>query len=260
MKLARVRCADGALRMVRVESDQLQPIAGDLFRRFWDHGDAIAPSTVGWLPPVMPSKIVGIGSNYKAHIAEMGRATPLVPKIFLKPSTAIIGHKQPIELPPGTTRVDHEAELGVVISRVASRVSVEEASSAIFGFTVVNDVTARDFQRQDGTFARAKGFNTFCPIGPVVLKTEELQERAVRCWVNGELRQDGSTADLLFDVPTLISFVSSVMTLLPGDVIATGTPSGVGPIVDGDVVEVEVEGIGRLRNPVVNREDRCSLR
>ena len=203
-----------------------------------------------------PSKIIGIGSNYRRHIEEMGRDVPAQPKIFLMPPTALIGPGQAIEIPPGTARVDHEAELGVVIGRTMHRVSVEDALDHVAGYTAVNDVTARDFQRADGVFARAKGFDTFCPAGPEVVTDIDPFNTRVRCFVDGELRQDGNTADMVFDVPTILSFVSSVMTLNPGDLIATGTPMGVGPILPGQVVVVEIEGIGRLENPVVARADR----
>ena len=179
-------------------------------------------------------------------------------KIFLKPSTAIVGPNEPILLPPGAERVDHEVELGVVIGRRASRVSRAEALDCVAGYTVVNDVTARDFQRADGVFARAKGFDSFCPVGPCLVTGLDPRDLGVWARVNGEVRQSGRTSDLIFDVATLIEFVSGVMTLLPGDLIATGTPEGVGPLAHGDLVEVEVEGIGVLRNPVFDREDRRS--
>ena len=203
-----------------------------------------------------PSKIVGIGSNYRRHIEEMGRSVPKLPKIFLMPPTALIGPGEAIVIPPGTERVDHEAELGVVIGTTMSRVSVQDALSHVAGYTAVNDVTARDFQRTDGVFARAKGFDTFCPAGPRVVEDIDPFNTRVRCFVDGELRQDGNTADMVFDVPTLLSFVSHVMTLNPGDLLTTGTPMGVGPIVPGQTVVVEVEGIGRLENPVIARSDR----
>lgn len=197
-----------------------------------------------------PSKIIGIGSNYRRHAEEMGKPIPAVPKIFLVAPTALIGPGQAIEIPPGTERVDHEAELGVVIGRRACRVSVADALSHVRGYTCVNDVTARDFQRADKVFGRAKGFDTFCPAGPRIVEDLDPSDLRVRCRVDGELRQDGRTSDMIFDVPTLVSFVSHVMTLLPGDLICTGTPSGVGPLEPGQVVEVEVEGIGVLSNPV----------
>ena len=232
------------------------PLTGDFFGELRQIGDPIPLSQVRLLAPLLPSKVIGIGSNYKAHIAEMGRPTPKVPKIFLMPATAIIGHRQAIQIPPVTQNVHHEAELGIVIGKHACRVSKEEAMKYVFGYTCVNDVTARDFQKQDGVFTRAKGFDSFCPIGPWILPSSDEKPRAVRCHVNGELRQQGNTEDLLFSIPELVSFVSHVMTLLPGDIISSGTPSGVGPLSPGDEVSVTVEGIGTLQNPVVARSDR----
>jgi 2-keto-4-pentenoate hydratase/2-oxohepta-3-ene-1,7-dioic acid hydratase in catechol pathway len=239
-----------------IQGDLVLPLTGDFFGELRVCGDAVPLSDVRLLPPLRPSKVIGIGSNYKKHIAEMGRPTPTVPKMFLMPGTAVIGHRSSILIPPATQRVDHEAELGVVIGRVTTRVSEKDAMYHVFGYTCVNDVTARDFQKQDQVFTRGKGFDSFCPIGPWVLPSQENFPRRVTCHVNGVLRQDGSTSDLLFSVPALISFVSHVMTLLPGDIIATGTPAGVGPIVPGDEVSVTVEGIGTLSNPVVARSDR----
>ena len=203
-----------------------------------------------------PTKIIGIGSNYRRHIEEMGRTVPSVPKVFLKPPSALIGPGDAIEIPPGTERVDHEAELGVVIGRQMSRVRAVDALEYVQGYTAVNDVTARDFQRADGVFTRAKGFDTFCPVGPRIVSDLDPSDLHVRCWVDGELRQDGRTSDMIFDVATLLSFVSHIMVLEPGDLITTGTPMGVGPIVPGQTVSVEVEGIGRIDNPVVARSDR----
>jgi 2-keto-4-pentenoate hydratase/2-oxohepta-3-ene-1,7-dioic acid hydratase in catechol pathway len=203
-----------------------------------------------------PSKIVGIGSNYRRHIEEMGRPIPEHPKIFLMPPSALIGPGEAIEIPPGTERVDHEAELGVVIGVPMCRVSVADALDYVAGYTAVNDVTARDFQRADGVFSRAKGFDTFCPVGPRVVTDIDPFNTRIRCLVDGVLRQDGNTSDMIFDVPTLLSFVSHVMTLNPGDLVSTGTPMGVGPLMVGQTVVVEVEGIGRLENPVTARSDR----
>jgi len=206
--------------------------------------------------PHRPTKIIGIGSNYRRHVEEMGRPIPQVPKVFLKPTTALIGAGEAIAIPPGTERVDHEAELGVVIGRRMCRVPKEAALEFVAGYTCVNDVTARDFQRADGVFARAKGFDTFCPVGPVLVSDVDPGALRIRAWVNGVLRQDGHTSDMIFDVPTLLAFVSHIMTLEPGDILSTGTPSGVGPLQPGEVVAVEVEGIGRLENPVERRVDR----
>ena len=205
-----------------------------------------------------PTKIVGIGSNYRRHIEEMGKSVPSVPKVFLMPTTALLGPGEAIRIPPGTQRVDHEAELGVVIGRRMSRVRAAHALDHVAGYTCVNDVTARDFQRLDGVFARAKGFDTFCPVGPVLASDIDPSDLRVRAWVDGELRQDGRTSDMIFDVPALLEFVSHIMTLEPGDILTTVTPSGVGPLLAGQSVTIEVEGIGRLVNPVVDREDRES--
>lgn len=202
------------------------------------------------------TKIIGIGSNYRDHAAEMGKPVPVVPKLFLKAPSALLAPGSAIEIPPATQRVDHEAELGVVIGRRCRRVSAADALDFVAGYMCVNDVTARDFQREDGVFARAKGFDSFCPVGPRLVSGLDPSALGVVCRVNGVVRQNGSTRDMVFPVAALIAFVSSVMTLEPGDLIATGTPAGVGPLLPGDVVEVEVEGIGVLRNPVVARDDR----
>ena len=202
---------------------------------------------------IPPSKIIGVGSNYRKHAEEMGKPIPSVPKIFLVAPTALIGPGEFIELPPDSERVDHEAELGVVIGTRAREVSVADALSYVRGYTCVNDVTARDLQRSDKVFGRAKGFDTFCPAGPRIVEDLDPSDLRVICRVDGEVRQDGRTSDMVFDVPTLVSFISHVMTLLPGDLICTGTPSGVGPMAPGQVVEVEVEGIGVLSNPVRSR-------
>ena len=199
---------------------------------------------------IKASKIIGIGSNYRRHAEEMNKPIPAVPKIFLVAPSALIGPGDAIEIPPGTDRVDHEAELGVVIGRRAKCVSVGDALGYVRGYTCVNDVTARDLQRADKVFGRAKGFDTFCPAGPRIVGDLDPADLRVTCRVDGELRQDGRTSDMVFDVPTLVSFISHVMTLFPGDLICTGTPSGVGPLSPGQVVEVEVEGIGVLSNPV----------
>ena len=198
-----------------------------------------------------PSKIIGIGTNYRKHAIEMGKSVPVVPKVFLKPPSALIANDEAIVLPPCSERVDFEAELGVVIGRRCRSVGLDDALGVIAGFTCVNDVTARDHQRADGVFARAKGFDSFCPVGPRVVADLDPRDLRIQCWVNNVLRQDSRTSDMIFSVPELIAFVSSVMTLEPGDLICTGTPSGVGPLANGDVVVVEVEGVGRLSNPVV---------
>lgn len=209
------------------------------------------------LSPILPSKVVCVGRNYAEHAAEHGAEVPAEPLLFLKPSTSVIGPRDAIRLPVQSKQVEHEAELAVVIGPPgARRVDRAGASRAIFGYTCANDVTARDLQRSDGQWTRAKGFDSFCPLGPWISTGLDISDLEVRCEVGHgttepEVRQLGRTRDLVFDVPTLVSYISHVMTLLPGDVILTGTPAGVSPLADGDVVTVRVEGIGELSNPVV---------
>jgi 2-keto-4-pentenoate hydratase/2-oxohepta-3-ene-1,7-dioic acid hydratase in catechol pathway len=210
------------------------------------------------LAPVLPrSKVVGIGRNYAAHAAEMGSDLPEEPLMFLKPNTAVVGPGDPIFSPAQTQELHYEGELAVVIGRICRDVPVEQATDVIYGYTIGNDVTARDLQRKDGQFTRAKGFDSFCPLGPWIETDLDPQAfvdgRQLQTHLNGDLKQDGSTKDMIFDVPTLVSHVSSVMTLLPGDVILTGTPDGVGPMQVGDEVEVSIAGIGTLTNKVAAR-------
>jgi 2-keto-4-pentenoate hydratase/2-oxohepta-3-ene-1,7-dioic acid hydratase in catechol pathway len=202
---------------------------------------------------LVPSKIIGIGQNYRAHALEMGKGLPEQPLMFLKPPSAMVASGGQIERPGGFARVDHEGELGVVIGQRARRVRRDRALDYVMGLTCVNDVTVRDLQKKDGQWTRAKGFDTFCPIGPRIVAGLDPSNLHLVTRVNGEVRQDSSTSDLIFDVPTLIAFVSEHMTLEKGDVISTGTPAGVGNLVPGDTVEIEIEGIGILRNTVVSR-------
>jgi 2-keto-4-pentenoate hydratase/2-oxohepta-3-ene-1,7-dioic acid hydratase in catechol pathway len=243
----------GVTRWARIEADTAVLLAGDPWTSPADAGRVRLSALAA---PFTGTKIVAIGSNYRDHAAEMGKPIPTVPKIFLKAPSAVVGPEAAIEVPPGTQRVDHEAELAVVIGRRCRRVSAADAMGFVFGYTVLNDVTARDFQKEDGVFARAKGFDTFCPVGPWIETDLDPAALAVTCRVDGVVRQAGNTRDMVFDVATLIAFVSNIMTLEPGDLISTGTPAGVGPLQAGQVVEVEVDGIGVLRNPVVDREDR----
>jgi 2-keto-4-pentenoate hydratase/2-oxohepta-3-ene-1,7-dioic acid hydratase in catechol pathway len=210
------------------------------------------------LAPVLPrSKVVGIGKNYAAHAAEMGGEAPKEPLMFLKPNTSVIGPGEAIAYPPQTSNLHYEGELAVVIGRICRDVPLERATDVIFGYTIANDVTARDLQKSDGQFTRAKGFDTFCPVGPWIEDDLDPHDfsvgRKVQTYLNGDLVQDGTTADMIHDVPALIAYVSSVMTLLPGDLILTGTPEGVGPMQVGDDVEISIEGLGSLANTVVNR-------
>jgi 2-keto-4-pentenoate hydratase/2-oxohepta-3-ene-1,7-dioic acid hydratase in catechol pathway len=207
------------------------------------------------LAPVLPrSKVIGIGRNYAAHAAEMGGEVPDEPLMFMKPNTSVCGPGDPIFYPRQTENLHFEGELAVVIGRICRDVPKEKAADVIFGYTVGNDVTARDLQRKDGQFTRAKGFDSFCPLGPWIETELSTEALTLETRLNGDLMQEGNTHDLIFDVPTLVAHVSSVMTLLPGDVILTGTPEGVGPMHVGDEVDVTIAGIGTLTNRVVARD------
>lgn len=230
-------------------------VEGDIFGS-WTPGVEVRPSDQRLLPPVLPSKIVAVGLNYKDHAAEVKKPLPSEPLLFLKPSTAVIGPEAAIVIPDGAGRVDHEAELGVVIGSRASRVRQEDALRYVFGITCVNDVTARELQAKDIQYTRAKGFDTFAPIGPCIatgISCDGENGLTVEGWVNGTRRQASSTRELIFRVPKLIAFISAVMTLLPGDIISTGTPSGIGPLSAGDRVTIKVEGVGELTNRVEGR-------
>jgi 2-keto-4-pentenoate hydratase/2-oxohepta-3-ene-1,7-dioic acid hydratase in catechol pathway len=207
------------------------------------------------LAPVLPSKVVAVGRNYADHAREMGSEPPAEPVLFLKPSTAVVGHGDPIAYPVKLTqRVDYEGELAVIIGRLCREVPAAQAAEVIFGYTCANDVTARDLQARDGQWTRAKGFDTFCPLGPWIETDADPADLQLTTEVNGEVRQQARTSQLLYDVPALVEYVSTVMTLLPGDVLLTGTPAGVGPLEDGDEVSVTIENVGSLRNTVVNRD------
>ncbi len=217
-------------------------------------GERVPVERLQLLAPVIPSKIVAVGKNYADHAAEMGGEVPDEALFFLKPSSTVIGPGEPIRLPTDLSHeVDHEAELAVVVGALLQRVTPDEARMGILGYTCANDVTARDLQRTEPQWFRAKGFDTFCPLGPAIATDIDPGDVAVRCSVDGELRQDGTTADLVRDVYALVSEISHVTTLLPGDVVLTGTPAGVGPIVAGQTVTVDIDGIGKLTNPVVDR-------
>jgi len=207
------------------------------------------------LSPVLPrSKVIGIGRNYAAHAAEMGSDLPAEPPMFIKPNTSVVGPGDPIFYPRQSSEVHFEGELAVVIGRICRDVPVEKVADVIQGYTVGNDVTARDLQRSDVQFTRAKGFDSFCPLGPWIETELDVSDLRVQTFLNGDLKQDGTTKDMIFDVPALVAHVSAVMTLLPGDVILTGTPEGVGPMQVGDEVEVSISGIGNLTNKVKPRD------
>jgi 2-keto-4-pentenoate hydratase/2-oxohepta-3-ene-1,7-dioic acid hydratase in catechol pathway len=238
------------------EGDRVRVCSGDLLGRFELSSATLGSEEVRLLAPVLPGKIIGIGRNYAEHARELGNTPPEAePLIFLKPPSSIVSPGDPILLPRSSQRVDHEGELGVVISRTARDLGEgDDPLQYVLGYSCVNDVTARDLQKKDVQFTRGKGFDTFCPFGPWIETELSPANVRVEVRVNGERRQQGNTADMIFPVARLIRFLSGIMTLYPGDLIATGTPAGVGPLADGDLVEVEVEGIGVLRNPVKARQ------
>jgi len=238
-----------------LREEQVFPLWDAPFSGLTETGEVLALGEVNLLAPCEPSKIIALGLNYRDHAAEFGRQVPDEPLIFLKPSTSVIGPDADIIYPRMSRRVDYEAELAVVLARTARRVPEEKALDYVLGYTCFNDVTARDLQKKDGLFTRAKGFDTFAALGPwIETDLGDPDNVMVEAIVNGEPRQHASTSNMVFGVRRLISFISQVMTLLPGDVIATGTPAGVGPMGPGDVVEVRVERIGTLRNRVVAEE------
>ncbi len=218
------------------------PTSGERAHVSWDDGSLRCP--------VEPSKVLCVGRNYAAHAKELGNDVPAEPLLFLKPPSALLGTNGTIVLPAESERVEHEAELGVVIGERMRNVPKEKALAHVFGYTCVGDITARDLQKKDGQWSRAKGFDTFCPVGPWIETELSPTALAIRCRVNGVTKQDGSTANMIFDVATLLSYMSRMMTLEPGDLIVTGTPEGVGPLVAGDRLEIEVNGVGVLRTSV----------
>ena len=235
------------------ESLTVAAIDGHPFERITFTGDRWALEDVRLLSPMLPSKVVAIGRNYADHAKEMGNEAPSTPLIFLKPSTSVIGDGDSIRLPASSNEVDFEGELAAVIGRPAKDVAPEDALGYVLGYCAANDVSARDQQREDGQFTRAKGHDSFCPIGPWIETVLDPTDLRLVTRVNGVVKQDARTSSMIHSVATQIAFMSAIMTLLPGDVILTGTPAGVGPIVDGDVVDVIIEGIGTLTNRVINK-------
>ena len=242
---------DGQLCQGLLTGTEVQKITGDIFSDYTIGKECFGLGEVALLPPCMPTKIVAVGLNYRGHAQEMKMDIPDDPLLFLKPSTAVIGPGAAIIYPKMSQRVDYEGELAVVIGKLCINVSEHNAPDYVFGYTCLNDVTARDLQKKDGQFTRAKGFDTFCPIGPCIETELDPSAAIIETRLNGRLRQKTSTADFIFPVYRLVSFISQVMTLMPGDVIATGTPSGIGSMQPGDEVEVRISGIGSLRNRVV---------
>jgi 2-keto-4-pentenoate hydratase/2-oxohepta-3-ene-1,7-dioic acid hydratase in catechol pathway len=251
MRLVRFRFADRiATGAADFGSDTIRLLRGTFFEDPVPTGEEVPFDDVRLLAPVLPSKLVCVGKNYAAHAAEFGMSVPEEPLLFLKPSTAVIGPHDPIHLLPISRRVDYEGELAVVIGALARHVRTEDAARFVLGYTCANDVTLRDLQKTDDQWARAKGFDGSCPLGPWIETDLDPTDVRVETRLNGDIRQAGQTSDMVFGVATLIEYITSFMTLLPGDVILTGTPEGVGALSAGDTVEVEVEGVGTLANPV----------
>jgi 2-keto-4-pentenoate hydratase/2-oxohepta-3-ene-1,7-dioic acid hydratase in catechol pathway len=236
-----------------VEDDHVVPIVGHPFAPVERTDIALNLAELRLLAPVLPSKVVAIGRNYASHAAETGSEVPDNPLIFLKPSTSVVGHRDAIASPPSSERVDYEGELAVVISRLCRDVPEERAMDVVLGYTCANDVTARDQQASDGQWSRAKGYDTFCPLGPWIETEVDPADLAISTTLNGETKQSSRTSMIVHKIPSLIAYITACMTLLPGDVILTGTPDGIGPMLVGDEVTVEIEGIGALTNPVVAR-------
>ncbi len=250
MRIIRYQTASKSPSFGWVLEDKVGDIEGSPFTQFNRGVASHILEEVQLLPPVEPSKIICVGRNYVAHAKEHDAEVPEVPLIFLKPPSTVIAHGETIYLPPQSQQVEHEAELAFVIGKEGRWISPEDAEDHVFGFTIANDVSARDLQFRDGQWTRGKGFDTFCPFGPWIETEFDPADALITCHVNDEIRQMASTRDMVFNYKQLIAFASSIMTLYPGDLLLTGTPAGVGTLVDGDIVEVTIEGIGTLRNPV----------
>jgi len=255
VKIARFSSKGEDPRYGILDERDLVVLAGDpMYQGFETTGERVPLADAKLLAPVIPrSKVIGVGLNYAEHASEMDERSGDDPVVFLKPNTSVIGPEDPIRLPSGIGRVDHEGELAIVIGSLAKNVTREDFASVILGYTIANDVTARDLQARDGQWTRAKGFDTFCPLGPAIETEIDPSDIRIETRVDGDLRQVGSTSEMVHDIPSLIEFISSIWTLLPGDVILTGTPAGVGEIRDGEVVEVTISGLGTLKNPVIAR-------
>jgi 2-keto-4-pentenoate hydratase/2-oxohepta-3-ene-1,7-dioic acid hydratase in catechol pathway len=250
MRFVRYQYGSDAPTYGWVLGDRVGPLDGSPvgeYRRL----DADTPlDRVRLLAPILPGKIICVGRNYAEHAREHDAEIPDVPLLFFKPPSSVIGPGQTVLLPPQSQRIEHEGELAVVIRKMGRWIAAEQAEDYILGYTAANDITARDLQRRDGQWTRAKGFDTFCPLGPWIETELEIADVLITCRVNGEMRQMASSREMVFTIPQLIAFASSVMTLMPGDVLLTGTPAGVGSLEEGDSVEVDIEGVGVLKNPV----------
>jgi 2-keto-4-pentenoate hydratase/2-oxohepta-3-ene-1,7-dioic acid hydratase in catechol pathway len=251
MRLIRYQAKKEPAQYGWVSNDRVGRIDGSPFGEFQRLEATLPLDSVQLHAPIVPGKIICVGRNYSEHIKEQKADTPETPLLFIKPPSAVIGPVQTIILPPQSQQVDHEAELVVVIGKRGRWIQPNDAFSYIYGYTIGNDITARDLQRRDGQWTRSKGFDTFCPLGPWVETEFDPTDAMITCHVNSELRQMASTHDMIFHVDQIIAFASSIMTLEPGDVIMTGTPAGISPLHPGDIVEVTIEGLGKLHNPVV---------
>lgn len=254
MRLIRYSTPDHGIQYGWIHQNRVGPVSGDPFQTYRRLEASHPLEQLRLMTPVAPGKIICVGRNYAAHAAEHDADVPEIPLIFLKPPSSLIANQESIMLPPQSQQVEHEAELVAVIGRRGRRIPAGDAHQYVFGYTVGNDVTARDLQRSDGQWTRGKGFDTFCPLGPWIDTDFDPSDALITCHVNGELKQMASTRDMVFGIPRLIAFISSVMTLEPGDIIMTGTPAGVSPLSPGDLVEVTIEGIGKLSNPVKDEQ------
>ncbi len=252
MKIVRFKDTNGKIEYGWIQQEKVGVIQGDPFGEFRRFEATHLLSEVSLLIPCAPSKIIAVSNNYTEHASEMNAEVPTYPQIFLKPPSALITNGEPIVLPSQSSRVEHEAELAVVVGKRSRDLKPEQVKEAIFGYTIANDVTARDLQAQDGQWLRAKGFDSFCPLGPWIDTDFDPSDALISCHVNNALRQMTSTKDMLFRPEQLLVFISSIMTLEPGDLILTGTPAGVGPLVAGDLVNIHIDGLGTLVNPVIS--------
>ncbi|MEA2007862.1 MAG: fumarylacetoacetate hydrolase family protein [Chloroflexota bacterium] len=250
MRLICYQTSDQEKHVGWILDDKVGPIRGDILDEYQREEATIPLDQVRLLSPVRPSKIIAVARNYAAHAAEHNAEVPEMPVLFFKPPSAVIGPGEVIRIPPQTQQMEHESELAVVIGKAGRWIDLDEADNHILGYTIANDVTARDLQRSDLLWTRAKGFDTFAPLGPWIETDFDPTDAMITCHVNGVMRQMASTRDMTFTIKKIIAFISSVMTLYPGDVILTGTPEGVGPLEDGDEVAITIEGIGTLTNPV----------
>ncbi len=254
MQILRFLDANSQVQTGWVNEDRVGLIRGSIYGEYQREEANLSLSRLKILPPVAPSKIVCLGRNYPDHAKEQNAELPSLPMLFLKPPSALIAHRETILLPPESRQVDYEGELAVVLGKQARQVNAESARDFILGYTIANDVTARDLQHQDSQWTRAKGFDTFCPLGPWIETDMDPFDAIITTHVNGTLRQMGSSKEMNFPIYQLVAYISTIMTLEPGDLILSGTPAGVGPIQDGDVVRVNIEGIGELVNPVEKRK------